>query len=122
MKTFDYFVIGCIMIMMLFVFTFTSIMIRPNITPLDKFIEEQAITTDMFFHGGYHFWYSKKQEKMMSKMCIDSQCSPELNNFSLINGTVVLYSEANPKSTPAGNWDDYIYLGMGKFSHSEIRG
>ena len=121
MKAFDYFVIGCIVIIMLFAFVFTPIMIKPNTTPLDKFIEEQAVTNDMFFNGGYHFWYSSKQYVQKGKTH-SAGSGPKLNNFSLINGTVVQYTEAYYGSEEPGNWDDYIYLGMGKYSHSEIRG
>ena len=55
-----------------------------------------------------YFWYSAKQFDMLLH-----------NNYcQLDNGEVVHYTEMNDKNKPSGKWDDYKYLGHGKYHHT----
>ena len=60
-----------------------------------------------------YFFYSRKQ----NEMCV--QPKDKDTYAKLDNGDIVLYSEMRDIDKPFGTWDDYVFLGHGKFHHME---
>ena len=59
-----------------------------------------------------HFWFSEKQNR---------QSSNTNATFARIRFRIVEYSECTMSYKPGGLWDYYVYLGRGKYHHSEKR-
>lgn len=53
-----------------------------------------------------HFWYSDKQ----------FLCTRRANIAVVGNDQEVVYTEMTSEPSPSGVWDDYIYVGYGKYS------
>jgi hypothetical protein len=60
-----------------------------------------------------HFWYSVKLAKILSK-------DKAPMNHAIINGVDTIYTTMNSnKKEHWCNFDDMVYLGIGKYSHTK---
>lgn len=67
-----------------------------------------------------HFYYSEKQHRQSVEMAHRGFCSHQ-DNYAVIDGKTVLYSEWQSGENKGSNWEDAVYLGYGTYSHAENR-
>jgi hypothetical protein len=61
-----------------------------------------------------YFWFSEKQLRR-----ILSRTEHRTRNYAKINGQIVEYTMWTNTKEHNATWDDVIYLGEGKYDHSE---
>jgi len=62
-----------------------------------------------------HFFYSRKQEKQYRRSA-ENEGKTHLPTYCMLeNGDIREYTEWCHTNKPSGEWDDYVYLGEGKY-------
>lgn len=77
----------------------------------------------------WHFWFSKQQWDLSAHYqpveLMRALCPPGLTvyrprrNFAFIEGKILEYTLASNNLDHGADWEDIIYLGRGRYDHSE---
>ncbi len=65
-----------------------------------------------------HFYYSELQKQRVTEMNAIAKMTT-FNNYALIDGKIVLYTEWQDDNV-GSNFPDAVYLGFGEYHHNEI--
>jgi hypothetical protein len=75
----------------------------------------QMPITDQDSSGSDYFWFSQEQHD--NAILIEGHVS----NFAELNsGKIVEYTEGSSRNKISGEFDDYVFLGQGRWHHTEV--